>query len=117
MTRGEVYMLDFGVPFGSEPGMRRPVVIIQSDRDNLNGLNTKVVVPLTSNTVNANVRGNVFIPKKESGLSKDSAALVHQIIVVDKMRLEEKLVKLSKDILKKIEDEIDYVTKDGFSKA
>ena len=43
MTRGDVYMLDFGVPFGSEPGMKRPAVIIQSDKDNLNGLNTKIV--------------------------------------------------------------------------
>ena len=112
MTRGDVYMLDFGVPFGSEPGMRRPVVIIQSDKENLNGLNTKVVVPLTSNTINADLKGNVFISKKDSGLSKDSVALVHQIIVVDKMRLENKLVKLSKDLLKKIENEIDYVTKE-----
>ena len=36
MTRGDVYMLDFGIPFGSEPGMRRPVVIIQADKENLN---------------------------------------------------------------------------------
>ncbi|MDD7014980.1 MAG: type II toxin-antitoxin system PemK/MazF family toxin [Spirochaetales bacterium] len=50
--------------------------------------------------------------KKESGLSKDSVALVHQIIVVDKIRLENKLSKLPKDILKKIENEIDYVTKE-----
>ena len=27
MTRGDVYMLDFGIPFGSEPGMKRPAVI------------------------------------------------------------------------------------------
>ena len=112
MTRGDVYMLDFGIPFGSEPGMRRPVVIIQADKENLNGLYTKVVVPLTSNTINADLKGNVFISKKDSGLSKDSVALVHQIIVVDKMRLENKLAKLSKDILKKIETEIDYVTKE-----
>ena len=88
MTRGDIYMLDFGIPFGSEPGRRRPVVIIQADKENLNNLNTKVVVPLTSNTINADLRGNVFLPKKESGLSKDSVALVHQIIVVDKMRLD-----------------------------
>lgn len=112
MTRGDVYLLDFGIPYGSEPGKRRPVVIIQADKENLNGLNTKVVVPLTSNTVNADLRGNVFISKKESGLSKDSVALIHQIIVVDKMRLENKLVKLSKNILNKIESEIDYVTKE-----
>jgi len=105
-------MLDFGIPYGSEPGMRRPVVIIQSDKENLNGLNTKVVIPLTSNTVNADLRGNVFLPKTESGLSKDSVALVHQIVVVDKFRLEEKKSKLPKNLLKKIEDEIDYVTKE-----
>ena len=112
MTRGDIYMLDFGIAFGSEPGMRRPVVIIQSDKENLNNLNTKVVVPLTSNTINSNFKGNVFISKKESGLSKDSVALVHKIIVVDKIRLENKLSKLPKDILKKIENEIDYVTKE-----
>lgn len=112
MTRGDVYMLDFGIPFGSEPGMRRPVVIIQADRENLNGLNTRLVVPLTSNTVNADLSGNVFIPQDESGLSKDSVALVHQIVVVDKFRLEEKIAKLPKSILKQIEDEIDYVTKE-----
>ncbi|MGP1530542.1 MAG: type II toxin-antitoxin system PemK/MazF family toxin, partial [Treponema sp.] len=54
----------------------------------------------------------LLISKKESGLPKDSVALVHQIIVVDKFRLKEKRSKLSKSILLKIEQEIDYVTKD-----
>ena len=112
MTRGDMYMLDFGIPFGSEPGRRRPAVIIQADKENLDNLNTKVVVPLTSNTINAELRGNVFLPKKESGLSKDSVALVHQIIVVDKIRLEEKIAKLPKNLLSKIEEEIDYITKE-----
>ena len=53
-----------------------------------------------------------FFLKKESGLSKDSVALVHQIIVVDKIRLEEKIAKLPKNLLSKIEEEIDYVTKE-----
>ena len=112
MTRGDIYMLDFGIPFGSEPGRRRPVVIIQADKENLDNLNTKVVVPLTSNTINKELRGNVFLPKNESGLSKDSVALIHQIIVVDKLRLEEKISKLPKHLLSKIEEEIDYVIKE-----
>ena len=112
MTRGDVYMIDFGIPYGSEPGRRRPVVIVQSDKDNLNALNTRIVVPLTSNTINADLRGNVFISKEESGLPKDSVALTHQVITVDKIRFENKLVKLSKEILKKIENELDYVVKD-----
>ena len=112
MTRGDIYMLDFGIPFGSEPGRRRPAVIIQADKENLDNLNTKVIVPLTSNTINADLRGNVFLPKKESGLSKDSVALIHQIIVVDKIRLEEKISKLPKNLLSQIEEEIDYITKE-----
>ena len=55
MTRGDIYMLNFGIPFGSKPVRRPPVVIIQADKENLNNLNTKVVVPLTSNTVNADL--------------------------------------------------------------
>ena len=47
MIRGDIYMLDFGIPFGSEPGYRRPVIIIQSNKENLNNLNTTIVVPLT----------------------------------------------------------------------
>ena len=47
MIRGDIYMLDFGIPFGSEPGYRRPVIIIQSNKENLDNLNTTIVIPLT----------------------------------------------------------------------
>lgn len=111
MTRGDIFMLDFGVPFGSEPGYRRPVVIVQSDKENLNNLNTTVVVPLTSNIVHADKKGNVFLPKTVSSLPKDSVALVHQIITVDKFRLEEKISSLPKNALSEIDKAIDYVLK------
>lgn len=112
MIRGDIFMLDFGIPFGSEPGFRRPVIIIQSAKANLENLNTTVVIPLTSNIANKDLKGNVFLSRKESGLSKDSVALIHQIIVVDKFRLDEKLSTLPKSVLNKIEEEIDYVLKD-----
>lgn len=112
MIRGDICMMDFGIPFGSEPGHRRPVIVIQSNKDNLEKLNTTVVIPLTSNTINANYSGNVFLAKSDTSLPKDSVALVHQIIVVDKQRLEEKLSKISKSKLIEIEKAIDYVLKD-----
>ena len=89
MTRGDVYMLDFGVPFGSEPGMKRSAVIIQSDKDNLNGLNTKIVIPLTSNTVNAELKGNVIVTN----------SIVYSIKLANKkITKEEFALKISKDI-------------------
>lgn len=57
MTRGDIFMLDFGVPFGSEPGYHRPVVVIQSNKENLSHLSTTIVIPLTSNTVHKELQG------------------------------------------------------------
>ena len=111
MIRGEIYLLDFGVPFGSEPGYRRPVVIVQSDKENLSNLDTTIVIPLTSNTINKDLEGNVFIPQIDSGLSKDSVALIHQMIVVDKFRLDEKISRLSQSALDKFDSALDYVLK------
>ena len=34
MTRGEIWWADLGIPFGSEPGFNRPVLIIQADAIN-----------------------------------------------------------------------------------
>ena len=34
MTRGEIWWADLGVPFGSEPGFRRPVPVVQADSFN-----------------------------------------------------------------------------------
>ena len=31
MMRGELWWADFGLPFGSEPGFKRPVLILQND--------------------------------------------------------------------------------------
>jgi len=112
MTRGEIYMMDFGIPIGSEPGYRRPVIIIQAEKENLKTLNTSIVIPVTSNLLHSEYRGSVFIPKKNSGLSKDSVALVFQILVVDKIRLFDKVGKVDYSIISKIENELDYVLKD-----
>lgn len=49
MIRGEIWWADFGIPFGSEPGFYRPVIIIQSDKFNKSAMNTAVVVPLSTN--------------------------------------------------------------------
>ncbi len=111
MTLGDIYMMDFGVPYGSEPGYRRPVIIAQSNKENLNKLNTTLVIPLTSNLANADCPGNVFIQKKDSQLSKDSVALIHQMIVVDKQRLFEKISKIDSSVLVKIMNAEDYVLK------
>jgi len=104
MIRGEIWWADFGVPFGSEPGFRRPVVIIQDDSFNVSKIMTVVVLPITTNMLLEEAPGNVVLEKENSRLSKDSVIVVSQITVIDKRRLLEKVSKLNKSRM----DEIEY---------
>ena len=102
MTRGEIWWVDFGVPFGGEVGFRRPVIILQNDILNESKLKTVVVLPLTTNTIYAELPNNVFLEKSLTGLSKDSVTQPHLIVHVDKNRLLEKVSKLQEPLLSEI---------------
>ena len=106
MTRGELWWVDLGLPFGSESGYRRPVLIIQNDFFNNSKINTTIVIPLTTNILYAEAPGNIFLTKDESKLSKNSVLIVSQIRVIDRIRLIEKISKLNKKIIKEVENNI-----------
>ncbi|MBD5413375.1 MAG: type II toxin-antitoxin system PemK/MazF family toxin [Treponemataceae bacterium] len=106
MMCGEIYWVDLGVPLGHEPGFRRPALVIQSDSLNESRLGTTLVIPLTTNTALADYRGNVFMSSEDSGLPKDSVALCSQIMVVDKMRLEEVVGRISQVLIDETVDEL-----------
>jgi mRNA interferase MazF len=96
-------------PAGSEPGYRRPVLIVQSDAFNQSRIQTVVVVVLTSNLRLAEAPGNVLIPRKESGLPKDSVANVSQMMALDRAFLIEPCHRLPAVTLRKIEEGIRLV--------
>jgi mRNA interferase MazF len=109
MTRGELWWADFGIPFGSEPGYRRPVVVIQNDFFNNSKINTTIVIPLTTNLLLTDAPGNILITKNQSKLKKDSVIVISQIEVIDKRRLVEKIIKIDRTIIEKIEDNILFI--------
>ena len=106
MMCGEIYWIDLGLPLGHEPGFRRPALVIQSDSLNESRFGTTLVIPITTNTALADYRGNVFISSEDSGLPKDSAAICSQIMVVDKMRLEEMVGRIPQGLIDKTVDEL-----------
>ncbi|MEY4581161.1 MAG: hypothetical protein RL701_5864 [Pseudomonadota bacterium] len=94
IARGETWWADLGDPVGSEPGFRRPVLIVQSDALNQSRIATVVCVPLTSNLKWAAAPGNVLLKAKSTGLPKDSVANVSQILAIDQALLTERAGKL-----------------------
>lgn len=92
IRRGEVYWVDLAEPRGSEPGYRRPAVVVQANPFNNSRIATAIVVVLTSNLELARAPGNVLLPKSATGLPKDSVANVSQILTVDRTELEAQAV-------------------------
>ena len=84
IERGEIWWADLGEPDGSEPGYRRPIVIVQSDAFNRSRLRTVIAVALMTNVRLVEAPGNVLLPAKATGLPRDSVANVSQVITVDR---------------------------------
>ena len=87
IRQGDVWWADLEAPAGSNPGYKRPVVVIQSDQLNRSRIATVVCVPLTSNLKWADAPGNFRLMAKETGLPVDSVANVSQVISLDKNQL------------------------------
>ena len=102
MTHGEIWLIDFGIPVGSLPAKMRPAVVMQNDLLGIKHLNTVVVIPFTSNLVSSEHEPNIFFKKEETGLSKDSVAVIHLIGAVNKFCLEKKVSKLSEENYQKL---------------
>jgi len=109
VQQGEVWWADLGDPIGSEPGYRRPVVIVQCDAFNRSRIATLVCVPLTSNLKWADAPGNVLLESRSTGLPKDSVANVSQILTLDRAVLTERAGKLAQRTLSAILDGIDVL--------
>jgi len=109
MERGEVYWVNFGVPIGSEPGYRRPAVIIQSNTFNQTKIRTVICAVLTSNLDLLEAPGNILVEGTVSGLPKDSVLNISQIYTVDKQSLEEKIGKLPERYLHRVDISIRLV--------
>ena len=90
VERGDIWWADLGEPEGSQPGFRRPVLIVQSDAFNRSRLRTTLALVLTSNLRLLDAPGNVLLPANASGLPKDSVVNVSQIITVDRDFLTER---------------------------
>ena len=90
--RGEIWWADLAEPRGSEPGFRRPILILQADAFNRSRIETTIGVVLTSNLGLVEAPGNVLVPKRHSGLPKDSVANVSQIVTIDRTVLDRKSV-------------------------
>jgi mRNA interferase MazF len=109
VRRGELWWAELGQPHGSEPGLRRPVLVLQTDSFNESAIHTVVILPLTSNLRLASAPGNVRCGKRDTGLPKASVINVSQIAAVDRRRLRERIGQLPGDLVGRAEEGVRLV--------
>ena len=87
MSRGEIWWAALPAPSGSGPGYRRPVLVVQDDAFNRSRIATVIVAILTANPALAAAPGNVELPRRGTGLRRNSVVNVSQLVTLDRSLL------------------------------
>jgi mRNA interferase MazF len=109
IAQGDVWWAELAEPRGSEPGFRRPVVVVQGDSLNRSRIATVVCVAVTSNLKWAIAPGNVLLPAGLSGLPSDSVANVSQIVTLDRAVFSDHVARLPETLVELVLAGIDVV--------
>jgi len=104
VRRGEIWWANLPDPTGSEPGKRRPVLIVSADDFNRSGIATVIVAVITSNVALEGAPGNVLLSRAESGLDKGSVVNVSQVVTLNRTRLTEQVHMLPAAVLQRVDD-------------
>jgi mRNA interferase MazF len=91
IERGEIWWADLAAPRRSEPGYRRPVLVVQADSFNRSRIQTAIVAVITGNLELAGAPGNVLLPARSTGLPRDSVVNVSQLLTLDRSYLTERV--------------------------
>jgi mRNA interferase MazF len=88
MKQGDIYLVSLEPTLHTEIGKTRPALILSIDEMNEHSPRV-IVAPVTSNISKIYLH-DVFVPKGEGGLIKDSKVMLDQLRSIDKLRLTER---------------------------
>ncbi|MBI2144991.1 type II toxin-antitoxin system PemK/MazF family toxin [Candidatus Woesearchaeota archaeon] len=103
VKRGDIWLVNLDPTIGHEIRKARPGIIIQNNLGNKYGPIT-IIAPATSQKLEKIYHFEVFLSQENSGLPKNSKALLNQIRAVDKKRLIKRLGQINNETLEKVNE-------------
>ena len=101
--RWHLYVVDLEPRVGTKPGKQRPCLAIQPSEFSEAGLESTVVLPLTTKIAHEDAFPlRVRIPKGTCGLERDSEVLVDQILAWDNSLFHKELGVLPEALVEKV---------------
>ena len=102
----DIWIADLSPRIGTEPGKKRPVLVIQTDLINNISHPSTIICPITTR-VKKNVDIlRVHIIKGTAQLSKDCDIMIDQVRAIDNRRLERKIGALPNDLKEKVKENL-----------
>ena len=95
--RGEVWLVDFGVPVGREQAGRRPAVVVSADPLNQSRAGVVIVVPCTSSR--RDLPSHIELDDAVSGLDHASYAKCEDLKSISEERLVTRLGTAGLDVM------------------
>ncbi len=105
----EIWLANLNPQRGTEPGKKRPVLIIQSNVLNHNFLPSTLICPITTKVILGTNLLRLHLKKGTANLLQDSDILVDQIRAIDNVRFIEKLGKLPFELHDTIRENIKII--------
>ena len=89
-----LYIVNLEPRIGTKPGKQRPFVAIQPGEFGMHGLESTVILPITTKLVDNAFPLRVRIPKETAGLHDDSDIIIDQILAWDNNLFQNEIGKL-----------------------
>jgi mRNA interferase MazF len=109
IKRFDIWIADLNPRVGTEPGKKRPVVVVQTELLNNLPHSSTIICPLTTHVNNEAEILRVHLKKGQAYLKKDCDILIDQIRAIDNRRLTEKIGTLPKRLQAKVKENISIV--------
>jgi mRNA interferase MazF len=105
----DIWIADLNPRIGTEPGKKRPVLIVQSDLLNKFNHPSTLVCPITTNVKSESEILRLHLGNQIKNLEKNSDVMIDQIRAINNNRLVKKIGLLPDSLQKKVKNNIEIV--------